>query len=319
MPLTIAHLINHPVPPKLNSGGSNRSVTWLAEAQAKAGDNVIVCSPEGRSTDFFTHIELANQASPETLNQILPSGVDIIHLHEGFHAIAEATQQLNRPFIQTIRNNAALAMPGQLACNAVYLSEAHMKLHNGRRFVYNGIPIDQYKYSQKKQDFLLFLAKVKRSKKGVQTAIKVARGLGEKLVIAGGYRLGSPATWVPFWPGVDSVGPVAGERKLDLLALTKALLIPIRWDEPFGLTVAEAFASGTPVIAMRRGAMPELINDGQTGFLCDSPEDMMAAIRRLNEISPAACRREAEARFSIERVALDYGDLYKEIMAGATW
>ena len=65
--------------------------------------------------------------------------------------------------------------------------------------------------------------------------------------------------------------------------------------------------------------MPELINDGQTGFLCDSAEDMMAAIKRLNEISPETCRREAEARFSIERVALDYGDLYKEIMSGATW
>jgi glycosyltransferase involved in cell wall biosynthesis len=319
MTLTVAHLISQPIPPKLNSGGSSRSVTWLAQAQAEAGNNVIVCSPEGHSTDFFTHLELPPLASPETLNRILPGSVDIIHLHEGFHAIEKQSRELNRPFIQTIRNNAALETPGQLAYNAVYLSAAHMKLHNGRKFVYNGIPINQYKYSQKKQNFLLFLAKVKRSKKGVQTAIQVASALGEKLVIAGGYRMGSPATWVPFWPGVDSVGPVGGEKKLDLLALTKALLVPIRWDEPFGLTVAEAFASGTPVIAMRRGAMPELIIDGKTGFICDTAEDMMSAVTRLNEISPETCRREAEARFSIEREALAYSGLYKEIMEGATW
>ncbi|HTG39141.1 glycosyltransferase, partial [Sphingomonas sp.] len=105
--------------------------------------------------------------------------------------------------------------------------------------------------------------------------------------------------------------------RVEALGRARALLHLINFDEPFGLSVVEAMACGTPVIAMRRGSMPELIEDGVTGFLVDSIEQAAAAVEHVDSIDRAACRRAVEARFSVGRMADDYIALYRRILGGA--
>ena len=109
-------------------------------------------------------------------------------------------------------------------------------------------------------------------------------------------------------------GNLSGRRKMKLLSEAKALLFPIEWDEPFGMSVIEALACGTPVIAMNRGAMPEIIEHGVTGFLANNEEEFVEYMRRIDEIDPAACRRSVEERFSASAMADAYIERYKEVI-----
>lgn len=108
---------------------------------------------------------------------------------------------------------------------------------------------------------------------------------------------------------IKPVGYVGGDQKFELFAKAKAVLVPVKWEEPFGLTVIEAMASGTPVIAFNRGAMPELIVDGVTGFLCDTEDEMVKAVGRLHEISPSACREHVARNFNVENLYLRHAEL----------
>jgi glycosyltransferase involved in cell wall biosynthesis len=143
-------------------------------------------------------------------------------------------------------------------------------------------------------------------------------------------RLGVPVTLAghvedqAYWdadvaPHVDGgdvrwVGSVAGAERLELLSTAAGALFPVGWEEPGGTAVVEALACGTPVLALRRGCMPELVEHGVTGFLADTPEELAAYARRVGEIDRAACRRAAEERFGAARVAEGYLELYAEVM-----
>lgn len=170
---------------------------------------------------------------------------------------------------------------------------------------------------------LLFLGRLERCK-GAHTAIDVAELLDRRLVIAGNVST-LPEEKEYFErelaPRIDGrrvtyVGPVADEAKARLLAGSAALLMPIEWLEPFPVVLPEALLSATPVIAFRRGGMPEGITDGLTGFLCDTAEEMAAAVRRLPEIDRAACYREGMRRFSRDAIVDGYERLYERLRAG---
>jgi glycosyltransferase involved in cell wall biosynthesis len=110
-------------------------------------------------------------------------------------------------------------------------------------------------------------------------------------------------------PDTTVLGEVANEEKLELLSRARAVLFPIDWDEPFGLVMTEAMACGTPVIATPRGSVPEVVADGETGFIVSVeryPEEAAAALRRLGEIDPSACRRRVEERFSVPAMVAGY-------------
>ena len=114
--------------------------------------------------------------------------------------------------------------------------------------------------------------------------------------------------------GFGTVGEVGGETKRSLIAGADALLFPIEWDEPFGLVMVEALAAGTPVIGFRRASVPEVIDDGRTGFVVDDVDGMAAAIGRLGEIDRAACRRVAEERFTVARMVDDVEGMYRAVV-----
>ena len=165
-------------------------------------------------------------------------------------------------------------------------------------------------------DELLFFGRI-HPDKGAGEAIRAARAVGRKLVMCGlvqdeGYHQREVE---PFIDGqtVEYRGVIGGDERLRALGQAKGLLHLIGFDEPFGLSVVEAMACGTPVIAYRRGSMPELIEHGVTGFLVDSFDEAVAAIGRLGEIDRTACRRAVEERFTVDRMADEYLALYRRI------
>jgi glycosyltransferase involved in cell wall biosynthesis len=185
--------------------------------------------------------------------------------------------------------------------------------------IHHGIEVEKFPFDPAGGDDLLFFGRI-HPDKGAGEAIRAASATGHKLVLCGliqdqGYHEREVA---PFIDGETVVyrGVVGGEDRLRALGQAKGLLHLIHFDEPFGLSVIEAMACGTPVIAYRRGSMPELIEDGVTGFLVDGFDEAVAAIGRLGEIDRRACRRAVEERFTVDRMADDYLALYHRILSG---
>jgi glycosyltransferase involved in cell wall biosynthesis len=194
--------------------------------------------------------------------------------------------------------------------------------------VYHGIPLDEFTFNPRPGRYLAFLGRISPDK-GLDTAIRVARQAGVPLRIGARKPLrlkGDPnveADWEHYRNDIKPllerghatlIGEVAGQEKDQFLRNAGALLFPIRWPEPFGLVMAEALACGTPVIALRDGSVPEVIEHGVTGFICSSEEEMVAAIGRLGEIDRARCRAEAERRFSPRAMAQAYEHLYERLL-----
>ncbi len=187
--------------------------------------------------------------------------------------------------------------------------------------VYNAIDLKKYKYQEKKEDFFLFVSRFTEAK-APHLAIEAAKTMGERLVMAGKIDPGVDMEYFktqiePYVDGdqIKFLGEVEEEQKLELFAQAKAFLFPIQWAEPFGLVMAESIACGTPVVAWRNGAAPEVIQHGQTGFIVDSMREFIEAAGKINEIDPKVCRKTAEARFSPDRMAKDYAERYETVLS----
>jgi glycosyltransferase involved in cell wall biosynthesis len=164
---------------------------------------------------------------------------------------------------------------------------------------------------------LMFLSRIEADK-GAHTAIAVAQRVGRKLLIAGNRLDVGPAN--EYWKhkiqpnlghGIEYVGPVNDEQKNKLLGRAAALIVPIEWNEPFGIVFAEALACGTPIISCPRGALPEIVRPGVEGFLVNSLDEACAAVSKLKSIDRTACRKRAEEEFSVRVIAKKYLRLYE--------
>jgi glycosyltransferase involved in cell wall biosynthesis/quercetin dioxygenase-like cupin family protein len=185
---------------------------------------------------------------------------------------------------------------------------------------YHGIDLNAFTYRDKPGDYLLFFGRIHEDK-GAAEAIEIARRAGRPLVMAGiiqdreYYRdkVG------PFVDGtnVTYVGSVGPSKRDKLLGGAYALLHPISFAEPFGLSVVEAMACGTPVIAFTKGSMPEVVVDGETGFLVSTVDEAVDAVAKVPEVERAACRRRVEDHFSVDRMVDRYLDIYGEILKRA--
>jgi glycosyltransferase involved in cell wall biosynthesis len=183
--------------------------------------------------------------------------------------------------------------------------------------IHHGIQLDDFPFDPHGSGDLLFFGRI-HPDKGAAEAIAAARRSGRRLVMAGivqdqRYHNEHVA------PALDErsvvyLGPVGGATRSKVLGSARALLHLINFDEPFGLSVVEALACGTPVIASNRGSMPELIDPGVTGFLVDSVDAAVDAIGRVGEIDRAACRAAVSGRFSVDRMADRYLDLYRSLL-----
>lgn len=185
--------------------------------------------------------------------------------------------------------------------------------------IHHGIELARFTFSPTAQGYLLFLGRI-HPDKGTHLAIEVARRTDMPLVIAGiihdqEYFDTAVAPHVG-QAGVTYVGPVDAAERDGLLGGAVALLHLIDFAEPFGLSVVEALATGTPVIAYRLGSMPELIQHGRTGFLVDDVEQGVTAVARVDSLSRRDCRDDVEARFTSTRMVNDYAELFRSIVAG---
>lgn len=250
---------------------------------------------------------------------------DIIHDHCEFYT-APFSEFLKPPIISTVHHpmyeEVIMLFKKYPNINYVAVSKNQRKTAPGVNFaatIYNGIPIKRYDFQEKPEDYLLWISKI-TPEKGIAEAIEVAKKTGEKLLIAGvipkeeqdyfDYRIS---------PEIDGkqiqfVGAANFEKKVELFRNAKVLLYPIKRAEPFGLVVVESMACGTPVIAYKEGAMPELIKDGKTGFLVETQEEMIAALSGINQIDRLSCRRYVARKFSHQKMVNKYEALYNKIV-----
>lgn len=295
--MRIAHFVQCRYPLS-GYGGTERATYWLAKAQAEAGHDVSIICEAGSSLPFARCVPFEHGFTD--LTPYVPENTDIVHIR------GTPQFRLDVPFLVTIDGN---GQPGETYHpNSVFVSENHARRHGWSEFVHNGLDLADYEISQgPREESLLFLAKASWSVKNLEGAIRVARHSGRRLHVAGGRA--------PFWKlGVTSHGTVNDTEKKKLLAESRALIFPVLWDEPFGIAVIEALASGLPVLATRRGSLPELV-DNSCGFLSDSFEELCVASRALNGFEPEACRARVEKLFDHRRMATKYEHYYKKVLS----
>ena len=207
--------------------------------------------------------------------------------------------------------------------------------------VHNAIRLDQFPFEQNKRDYYITLARFTPDK-GQHIAVKYAIKFNKRLRMAGtvagigsnrrlllelanpisSYRTNQEFRYysdkilpsILLHRKISYSGNLSGTRKMQFISRAKALLFPIDWDEPFGMAVIEALACGTPVVAMNRGAMPEIIEHGVNGFLATTEKEFAEYMLRVNEIDPQLCRESVERKFSAETMAINYIERYKEVL-----
>jgi glycosyltransferase involved in cell wall biosynthesis len=254
---------------------------------------------------------------------------DLIHNHAGIEGMVLAAGS-RTPVVSTMHN--PFAPIAQSVWDAYPWFHHAVSTASAATFptrgalppIHHGIDVGSFDFEEHPDGgYLLFLGRFSQAK-GADRAIEAARRAGRRLVLAG--KVDPPdaervrETIEPHLDGrqIRYVGEADATTKRDLLAGADALLFPIDWDEPFGLVMVEALSSGTPVIGFRRASVPEVVEDGRTGFVVDDVDGMVAAIDRLGEIDRRACRAAAEARFTVDRMVDDVETMYRSVLDRTT-
>lgn len=325
----------HVAIPPAGYGGSELVAGNLAEELVRRGHEVtlfahpdsttsarLVAFPEAASIGDFDRHELVHAA--RALEHA--ADFDIIHNHclSVGPALAALVTATRKPVVSTLhyQHTIAPAFPEHPYVAISRSQRALAKALNVVGVVYNGIECVRFPVVERKSSYLLYMGRMD-ARKGTDIAIQVARLLDAELILAGPPPAQDQVPFYeervrPFFGGrVTYVGEVKGRRKVELLARARCVLVPSRWNEPFGLVACEAMACGTPVVASTRGALPELIADGETGFLAATPEEMTAAVERAGCIDPHRCRRHVERYFSAASMADGYLAIYDALLAGS--
>jgi glycosyltransferase involved in cell wall biosynthesis len=333
------------VPPKLY-GGTERVVSYLTEELVRQGHDVTLFATGDSETsaELVSGCERALRLSQTCrdplayhtilLDQVLARAdeFDIIHFHTDYSHFP-ATRSLNLPTVTTLHGR--LDLPDLVPLYNQFDQVPLVSISQAQRQplgrvnwvgnVYHGLPLHLHapRPSAAKGDYLAFVGRISPEKRP-DRAISIAVKAGMKLKIAAKV---DPADRQYFEseikpllssPGVEFIGEIDETQKTEFLANAFAYLFPIDWPEPFGLTMIEAMACGTPTIAFRCGSVPEIIEDGVTGFVVTSEEEALMAIRHVGRISRARCRAAFERRFTACRMARDYVNIYQALIEGGS-
>jgi glycosyltransferase involved in cell wall biosynthesis len=332
------------VPPALY-GGTERIVGFLTEELVKRGHDVtlfasgdsrtkaklVAPAPRALRLDDHRRDDLAFHLLELARVFEHPRDFDIIHCHIGHLAF---------PFSRLAGASALHTLHGRLDLPDTFPIFRHFRdaplvsiSHAQRRpfkglgvtwagTVYHGLPLARYPFAPARGSYLAFLGRISPEKRP-DLAIALAKRLGIKLKMAAKV---DPVDQVYFdrdikplldHPLIEFIGEITEDAKADFLGQALALVFPIDWPEPFGLVMIEALACGTPVIARGCGSVPEIVLDGRTGFVVDTLEDMEGAVKALDRIDRAECRRDVVRRFSVERMVDSYESIYQSVGAHA--
>ncbi|MFC7648159.1 glycosyltransferase [Streptosporangium lutulentum] len=187
--------------------------------------------------------------------------------------------------------------------------------------VYNAVDVSSFPFRGHKEDWVLWLGRFNEDK-GAHLAIDAARAAGRRILLAG--KLTEPVEHEYFercvrprlGPDAEYVGQADAARKRELLATARCLLFPILWEEPFGMVMIEAMACGTPVVALGRGSVPEVVVDGITGFIRNDPSELPEAIHAVGALDPRHSRAHVARCFDVEVMARGYEAIYRKVIAG---
>lgn len=301
--------------PVTGYGGLERQVQWLALELHRQGHQVTIVS---EAVGPLGDIEM-RAAARDQLPEAIPADADIVNFHARWPREGD---DFGKPFLNTAHN----IYPHIDVRNAPwsFVSAFHAKRQGGAHYVHNGFPLDDYPLCENKSDRLLFMAGVGRPGKNLTRAVALAHHFDFPLDVAGGRRWGllnrskvrkELLFFKTLTPRFRFHGIVDGGRKMKLLGQAKAFLNPIRVEETFGMAPVEAMLCGTPVLATPLAAMPEIVTR-ETGFLFETDAEFAEALEGLGDLEPRWIRESAADRFSIERTAKGYLDLYARVLDG---
>jgi glycosyltransferase involved in cell wall biosynthesis len=329
------------VPPALY-GGTERVVSYLTEALVRQGHEVtLFASGDSRTAaTLVPACPVALWRDPE-VRETLPQHVRLIELvfqqASRFDVLHFHTDYLHFPLVRRHSTATVTTLHGLVHPHDVralldeYQDVPLVSISDSQRApvpsagwqgtVYHGLPRTLFQPGDAAGDYLAFLGRMS-PEKGVDHAIEIARLAGVPLTIAAKIypeeRAYFDATIAPLLDAskglVRFIGEIGGRDKEAFLGHARALLFPIEWAEPFGLVMIESLACGTPVIAWRKGSVPEIIDDGVTGFIVESVEEAVRAVRSLDAIDRATCRRAFEMRFDADRMAGEYTKVYEQVI-----
>jgi len=327
------------VPPRYY-GGTERVVSYLTEELVRQGHEVTLFASGDsvtrarlvaacrRSLRFDKHCldELAHQIL--MLENVFQRAAqfEIVHFHADYLHFPLSRRQ---PITHLTTLHGRLDIPDLVPLYQEFRDMPVVSISNAQReplpwanwqaTVYHGIPADLYRFRAEPGTYLAFMGRISPEKR-VDRAIEIAKQVQIPLKIAAKvdrvdkdyFKLVvEPLLGEPL---VEFVGEISEGEKVDFLGNAYALLFPIDWPEPFGLVMIEAMACGTPVIAYRSGAVPEVMEEGYTGFIVEELKDAVEAVRRVPELSRKRCREVFEQRFTATRMAHDYVRVYERLI-----
>lgn len=327
-----------PVPPDLY-GGTERVVSLLTEELVRRGHEVTLFASGDSETEarLVSATREALRLGPADLDpnlyQMLALGLvferahqfDVIHSHVDYFALP-FTPLVKTPVVTTLHGRQDL--PGRQAIYEMYQSAPLVSISDNQRepipranwaaTVYNGTDTASFTFTEKGGEHFVYVGRI-CPEKNIEGAIAIARRTGIPLRIAAKVDPVDAeyheSVIKPLIDGrqVEYLGELGHAEKNELLGSGRALLFPVDWPEPFGLAMTEAMACGTPVLALRRGSVPEVVEDGVTGFVRDSEEELAEVADDVTRLSRRACRDRVEARFSVAAMTDGYEAVYQSL------
>ena len=318
-------------------GGTERIVSYLTEELVAQGHDVTLFASGDSQTSARlvpacpTALRLADCVDPipihlAMLEEVVRQDFDVVHFHVDYLSYP-LTAHL--PMVHVTTLHGRLDLPSLVPLYDTYHPPV-VSISDAQRAplpdldwcgtVYHGFPLDLYSLGEAGGDYLAFVGRISPEKR-VDRAIEIARRAGRRILVAAKIDRAdrdyydSEIAALMREPHIEFLGEVGEADKHRLLGGARALLFPIDWPEPFGMVMAEAMACGTPVIGFRRGSVPEVIDDGVTGIVCDDIDGAVAAVERIGSLSRAGCRARFEARFSAARMVADYVRIYHQLGA----